>query len=111
MKFFAHLIQRRRGPKIVQYTDGQEQVIEQRPWFYCRSSLHIRHFGHALDPVRGCPKPIAKEVMWWANAIIMICAAAAIAPSLVLFVLAFLINLLFSNEQRIIIKNENTLQL
>ena len=32
-KFVTHLTQRRRGPKIVQYTDGQEQVIEQRTWF------------------------------------------------------------------------------
>ena len=29
-KFRTHLIQRRRGPKIVQCTNGQEQVIEQR---------------------------------------------------------------------------------
>ena len=33
MKFCTHLIQRRRGLKIVQYTDGQEQVIEQRTSF------------------------------------------------------------------------------
>ena len=33
MNFFTHLIQRRPGPKIVQYTDGQDQVIEQRTWF------------------------------------------------------------------------------
>ena len=65
--------------------------------FYYRSSLHLKHYGHALDPVRWCPKPIAKEVMWWANAI-MNCAAV-ITPSLILFVLAFLMNLLFSNEQ------------
>ena len=25
-KFLTHLTQRRRGPKIVQYTDGQEQI-------------------------------------------------------------------------------------
>ena len=35
--------------------------------------------------------------MWWANAIMV--GAATIAPSLVLFVLAFWINLLFGNEQ------------
>ena len=35
--------------------------------------------------------------MWWANAIIN--CAAVITPFLVLFVLAFLMNLLFSNEQ------------
>ena len=32
-KIRIHLMQRRRGPKIVQYTDGQEQVIEQRTSF------------------------------------------------------------------------------
>ena len=35
--------------------------------------------------------------MWWANAIMM--GAATITSSLVLFVLAFLMNLLFGNEQ------------
>ena len=34
----THLIQRRRGPKIVQYTDGQDQVIEQRTWFLLRTA-------------------------------------------------------------------------
>ena len=33
MKFFTHLVQKRRGPEITQYTDGQDQVIEQRTWF------------------------------------------------------------------------------
>ena len=36
---------------------------------YYRSSLHVRHYGHALDTVRWCPKPIAKEMMCWANAL------------------------------------------
>ena len=31
-KFLTHLTQRRRGPRTVQYTDGQEEVIEQRTW-------------------------------------------------------------------------------
>ena len=92
----THLIQRRRGPKIAQYTDGQ-RLSSSALGFYYRSSLHLRHYGHALDPVRWCPKPFAKEVMWWANAIIN--CAAVITPFLVLFVLAFLMNLLFSNEQ------------
>ena len=35
--------------------------------------------------------------MWWANAIMI--RAAAITQSLVLFVLAFLMNLFFGNEQ------------
>ena len=35
--------------------------------------------------------------MWWVNAIMI--GAATITPSLILFVLAFLMNLLFGNEQ------------
>ena len=64
--------------------------------FYYRFSLHLRYYGRALDPVRWCPKLIAKEVMWQANSF-MICASV-ITPSLVLFVLAFLLNLFFIDE-------------
>ena len=60
-KFFTHLIQRRRGPGNDQYTNGQDQVVEQCTWFYYRSLRHLRHYEHALDPVRGYPKPIPRR--------------------------------------------------
>ena len=37
--------------------------------FYYSSPLHLRHYGCALDPVYWHPKPFAKGVMWWANAL------------------------------------------
>ena len=32
-KVFTNLVWRRRGPEIAQYTNGQDEVIEQRTWF------------------------------------------------------------------------------
>ena len=55
----THLTKRRCGPEIATYyTNVQDQVIEQCK-FSRRSSLHMRHYRHALDPVRRCSKPIA----------------------------------------------------
>ena len=92
----THLIQKRRGPKVVLYTDGLEQVIEQRASLLLPLLTHLRQYGHALDPVCWCPKLIANDVMWWANTLMI--GAAVITPFHVRFVLALLMNLVFNNE-------------
>ena len=97
MKFFTHLIQRRRGPEIAQYTDGQDQVIEQRTWFLLPLLTPPKTLRACVGPSSLMPKTNCKEVVWWANA--KMNCAAIITPSLGLFVLAFSINLLLSNEQ------------
>ena len=58
-------MQRRRGPKIVQYTDGQDQVIEQRTWF----SLPLKYIPwytacRRLRVVRGPNKVRTKNVLY-----------------------------------------------
>ena len=91
-------MQRRRDPKIVQYTDGQDQVIEQRTCFLLPLLTLPKTLRACVEPNSLMPKTNCKQGdILWANAIII--CAVVVTPSLILFVLAFLMNLLFSNEQ------------
>ena len=60
IKFRTHLIQGRRAPKIVQYTDGQEQVIEQRTSFLLPLLTPPKTLRACVGPSSAMPKTNCK---------------------------------------------------
>ena len=99
MKFLTHLIQRRRGPTIVQYTDIQEHVTEQRTWFLLLLLTLSKILGACVGPSLLTPKTNGKEGDAVGKCYSQLIRASVITPSLVRFVLVFFINLFFGNEQ------------
>ena len=66
-QFFIRLICRRRGPEIAQYTNGQDQVIEQRTWFLLPLLTPLETLRACVGSSSLMPKTNSTEVVWWAK--------------------------------------------